>query len=58
MASTPENRKIFIDGLLAFMDEYGFDGMDMDWEYPTAGRWFSSHNVITSMKRFTDITIR
>ncbi|KAF5502647.1 Chitotriosidase-1 [Colletotrichum aenigma] len=36
MASTPENRKIFIDGLLAFMDEYGFDGMDMDWEYPTA----------------------
>lgn len=32
MASTAANRATFINGLITFMDEYGFDGMDMDWE--------------------------
>ncbi|KAF5523516.1 Chitotriosidase-1 [Colletotrichum aenigma] len=36
MASSAGNRKMFIDGLIKFMESYGFDGMDLDWEYPTA----------------------
>lgn len=38
MASTAANREKFIDGLIKFMDTYGFDGADLDWEYPTAGK--------------------
>jgi chitinase len=39
MASTAANRKQFITNLIKFMDTYGFDGVDLDWEYPTAGKW-------------------
>lgn len=38
MASTAANRKKFINNMIQFMDTYGFDGMDLDWEYPTAGK--------------------
>ena len=38
MAKSAGNRKIFIDGLIKFMETYGFDGMDLDWEYPAAGK--------------------
>jgi chitinase len=36
MTSTAGNRKKFIDGLFSFMNTYGFDGVDLDWEYPQA----------------------
>jgi chitinase len=36
MASSAGNRAKFIDGLKQFMDTYGFDGVDVDWEYPQA----------------------
>ncbi|WQF79435.1 Putative glycoside hydrolase family 18, catalytic domain, glycoside hydrolase superfamily [Colletotrichum destructivum] len=36
MASSAGNREMFIDGLIKFMASYGFDGMDLGWEYPTA----------------------
>ena len=36
MSSSSKNRAQFISGLKNFMNEYGFDGVDLDWEYPQA----------------------
>jgi len=32
--ATPESRELFAQSLMDIVDDYGFDGIDMDWEYP------------------------
>ncbi|KAL3476933.1 glycosyl hydrolases family 18-domain-containing protein [Aspergillus californicus] len=36
LSSSKENRSKFIKNLLSFMRHYGFDAVDIDWEYPGA----------------------
>ncbi|CEL06913.1 hypothetical protein ASPCAL10081 [Aspergillus calidoustus] len=36
MASNAANRRKFINSLRNFMQTWGFDGVDLDWEYPGA----------------------
>ncbi|CEJ93482.1 hypothetical protein VHEMI09064 [[Torrubiella] hemipterigena] len=36
MVSSKENRATFINNLLSFLVEFGYDGVDFDWEYPGA----------------------
>jgi len=34
MALTKESRKMFIESAVQFVERYGLDGLDIDWEYP------------------------
>ncbi|KAL1512868.1 hypothetical protein ABEB36_002380 [Hypothenemus hampei] len=36
MASNEESRQKFAEQALKFISYYGFDGLDLDWEYPTS----------------------
>ncbi|KAJ3299922.1 hypothetical protein HDU76_006191 [Blyttiomyces sp. JEL0837] len=36
MASTPENCAKFVASVKTFLNQYHLDGIDLDWEYPTA----------------------
>ncbi|KAJ4142851.1 hypothetical protein NW754_010290 [Fusarium falciforme] len=34
LAASVPRQKIFMQSLISFMSTYGFDGVDLDWEYP------------------------
>ena len=34
MASSASNRQEFVDSVVEFLELHGFDGLDVDWEYP------------------------
>ncbi|RDW84001.1 glycoside hydrolase family 18 protein [Aspergillus mulundensis] len=36
LAASTDHQDVFFESLLSFMDKYGFDGVDIDWEYPVA----------------------
>lgn len=35
MAATKAGRDTFADSVVTFVKKYNFDGLDLDWEYPT-----------------------
>lgn len=38
LAASPETRARFVEQCMAAMEQYGLDGLDIDWEYPDAGQ--------------------
>lgn len=35
MSRSSSTRRTFVDSVVALLDEYNYDGLDLDWEYPT-----------------------
>ena len=54
MVSSAENRAAFISSLATFMETYGFQGVDIDWEYPSeptrGGRKEDAANFVLLVK--------
>ena len=58
LSATQSGRKTFIDSACAFMEKYGFKGMDLDWEYPAAidsgGTIADTKNMVSLVKEYRD----
>ena len=53
VAMTEESREIFAQSCVDFIVEYGFDGIDIDWEYPVEGGLEGNHNNSLDKQNFT-----
>jgi chitinase len=53
VALTEESRRVFAESCLAFILKYGFDGIDLDWEYPVAGGEADNINRPEDKQNFT-----
>ncbi|XP_045782773.1 probable chitinase 2 [Maniola jurtina] len=56
MASKPETRAKFVESVMHFLNTYKFDGLDLDWEYPTkrGGTPEDRNNYVAMVKELKD----
>jgi chitinase len=52
-ALTPDSRATFARSCVALMQQYGFDGIDLDWEYPVRGGLPGNHHDPRDKENFT-----
>ncbi len=53
VASTASKRETFANSVVAFLLEHGFDGVDLDWEYPVSGGAAGNINSPQDKQNFT-----
>ncbi|XP_058461142.1 probable chitinase 2 [Malaya genurostris] len=55
MAANPERRQAFVKNALEFVKRYNFDGLDLDWEYPTqrGGKPYDRENFVALVKELS-----
>jgi chitinase len=51
MAGDPVARKAFVQNIIAFVNEYNLDGVDIDWEFPDAGQSARNYAALMSALR-------
>lgn len=52
VAATEESRQNFAASCVEFIQEYEFDGVDIDWEYPVSGGLAGNHNSPDDTENF------
>ena len=57
IALTEESREIFAQSCVDFIDLYGFDGIDLDWEYPVEGGLDGNHHNPNDRENLTSLII-
>ncbi|KAK0406776.1 hypothetical protein QR680_018799 [Steinernema hermaphroditum] len=50
MAAQQKSRQTFIKSAIAWVEQYGFDGIDLDWEFPDAGDKANFVSLIKELK--------
>ncbi|XP_055628693.1 probable chitinase 2 [Toxorhynchites rutilus septentrionalis] len=57
LAANPERRQAFVKNALEFVKRYGFDGLDLDWEYPTqrGGKPYDRENFVSLVKELSQL---
>ncbi|XP_046398944.1 chitinase-3-like protein 1 [Ischnura elegans] len=57
MVSNAQSRKTFLVNAVDFLKQYGFDGLDFDWEYPTqrGGKPEDKENFVTFLSEMREI---
>lgn len=55
---TAEKRQILIQSMLDFCDEYGIDGVDIDWEFPAEDQWDEFSDLIVELSEALHSTDR
>ena len=52
LAASEDNQRKFFKSLISFMSTYGFDGVDIDWEYPGASERSGRPEDFANFPRF------
>ncbi|XP_071953623.1 probable chitinase 10 isoform X2 [Antedon mediterranea] len=58
MVSTSSNRQQFIRSAVAFLRRYGFDGLDLDWEYPSGVDKYRFTTLVQELRAAFNVEVR
>ena len=54
MATDPAKRATFIESTVLHLQEFGFEGVDLDWEYPGTGLGTDENTDMASFSALVD----